>query len=366
MSIEETTTAEPTTAPTLAGPSSSDPRDPTVVPIETAVSLGVGGDNTHIPPPPTKEPTATPGNQQQAAGDDVESAEEAETGADIESAEEEPSPTPTTESTVVIPGPSEEDAPAETATLEPTEEPTEAPTETTEPTVAEAPEATEESSAPATEPSSIDGLDLQIDEVHRGERLPDLTLGRNGTGEWVVALVEVTNLSDESIDLAMTDIRLAPANDPTNEIPLDSASSAVASFLGMNPVVRADASAAISPGGVQPLALVFSVPVGLGDLVLLVGDGSYLLASEGIAATDTAAGFWGTSPLSFNQTFSLATGFVAESPAWPARSAFGNSLAGGLSGGAIAAGDSSLAGSGVANDSLERNSTPEERQTIHV
>src|SRR5690606_30472542 len=107
-SVEETATAEPTTPPTVAGPSSSDPRDPTVVPIETAVSLGVGGDNTHVPPPPTKEPTAAQNNQQQAAGGDVESAQE------------EPSPTPTAEDEVVIPGPSEEVAPADTATLEPT------------------------------------------------------------------------------------------------------------------------------------------------------------------------------------------------------------------------------------------------------
>ncbi len=250
----ETETSLPTATSTLPGPSSSDPRYPTVVPIETAVVLGVGGDNSHTPPPPTATTDPTPTST--VAQQDATSAQSSE----------EPAPTEETTSSsgdLVIPDPDENftPSPSPTATAAPQ------PTETA---VVETP--TEEPSETPAQTVASDGLQLTINDVQRGERLPDLTLGRNSVGEWVVVLAEVSNTSAEPIELPMSALQLAPTSDLSATVALDSASSAVASYLGMNPTVRADAAATIPAGGVQPLALVFSIPAGAGDLTLLFGD----------------------------------------------------------------------------------------------
>ncbi|MGD9711767.1 MAG: hypothetical protein AB7V46_06855, partial [Thermomicrobiales bacterium] len=272
----EAASDDPTATATMSGPSSSAPRDPTVVPAETAVALGVGGDNSQVPaPPPTEtvEPAATEtvtSEQAQSASGNQPGEDPATTGGTAADTE-----------VAVIPDPDETFLPSPTpsATAEPQ------PTETA---TTEAPaESTTATSEIQTETGAtgvgLDGLRLTIDELYRGERLPDLTLGRNSVGEWVVILVQVTNDTDGALDLPMDAIQLSSDGDPTERVPLDSASSAVASFLGMTPTVRSDSTAVVPAGGVQSLALVFSIPLDSGDLTLHFGDQPFDLTATSAA-----------------------------------------------------------------------------------
>jgi endonuclease YncB( thermonuclease family) len=138
--------------------------------------------------------------------------------------------------------------------------------------------ATLDSSELPAQTFALDGLRMQISSAYRAPSLPDLTLGPNSVGEWVVLLLEATNWSQEPATLDMTAFRLAPVNDIAAEIAPDSASAAVAAYLGLEPRLRPGESTVLAPGGYQPLSLVFSVPAGLGDLALLAGDETIALA----------------------------------------------------------------------------------------
>lgn len=309
----QNTSAQPTATATRSGPSTSDPRDPTVIPLETAVVLGVGGEETDSPPSATSTSTAEP------------------------TEEVLPSPTPTTStesggenagqtSDAIIPAPDENFTPQPTATS--AEQPTATPTETTPETTEPAADQPESSSN-----DSLAGLRLDLKEVHRGERLPDLTLGRNSVGEWVVILVEVANESTTPIELPMNAIQLVVNDDSSQSVSLDSASSAVASYLGMTPTVRSDESALIPAGGVQPLALVFSIPPGLGDVTLIFGDQRFDLSSGAPEETASVAPIvqsLGTT-FSYWTSYPLTGSFVAAEPT-PASLRTGIRFAGWLTG----------------------------------
>lgn len=296
---------------TKTGPSSSDPRNPTVVPIETAVVLGVGGDDSHTPPPPTvpaePTPTATVAPQQDTTG--AQSSEEPAATESTSSSSNDP----------VIPDPDENftPSPSPTATSEP--QPTE--TATVE-TVAEEPAENPAQSA------ELEGLQLTITEIHQGERLPDLTLGRNSIGEWVVVLAEITNTTSAPIELPMRAVQLSTSADPTAPVGLDSASSAVASYLGMNPTVRADAAASIPAGGVQPLALVFSIPVDAGNLTLLFGDQEFDLT--GNTASDSSMQIEATGFEFSSSRRASSDGVIVAASTAPLQTASGSRFAGWL------------------------------------
>jgi endonuclease YncB( thermonuclease family) len=267
-------TSTPTVAPTNeAGPSSSDPKDPTVVPLETAVALGVGSDQPSETPTDTPEPTPEPEPTATATEEPVEIAQ-----ATDEPAENEQDP--------VIPPPDPTDAPAETSEPDPTA--TEEETTEPDPTVAETEEvaepegeaggalqdqgATLESNEVPAQTFELNGLRVQISGAYRAESLPDLTLGRSAAGEWVVLLLDAVNWSDDAADLAMPEFRLAPASDLTAEIPLDPSTGAVATYLNLPSALRASDAAVVPQGGYQPIALVFSIPAALENPVLLAGE----------------------------------------------------------------------------------------------
>jgi endonuclease YncB( thermonuclease family) len=148
----------------------------------------------------------------------------------------------------------------------------------------------------------LNGLRVQISGAYRAESLPDLTLGRSATGQWVVLLLDAVNWSAEPADIEMAGFRLAPASDLSAEIPLDPSTGAVASYLDLSPGLRASDSGVVQPGGYQPIALVFSVPAGLESPVLLAGEqaialdnsfehqSSGQLAGPGFATPDLVTG----------------------------------------------------------------------------
>jgi hypothetical protein len=312
LSIAESAqTAEPTSTATQAGPSTSDPRNPTVVPIETGIALGVGGDTTHMPAPPTE--TAAP-DVEAAPSATAEPSELAQVAQETETV------------TAIIPDPDESFTPEPTATTE-VAEPTESPAET----ATDVPTSTSEPETSVDPADSTNaGLRVDLKEVHRGERLPDLTLGRNSIGEWVVILVDVTNETTAPVELSMNTIQLVPNADPQGAVSLDSASSAVASYLGMTPTVRSDESATIPAGGVQQLALVFSIPAGVGDVTLQFGDESFDLTNGASQTADLTDGVQSMSA-TFAPSSSAAGSSVAAEPT-PASFRGGNRFAGWLTG----------------------------------
>jgi endonuclease YncB( thermonuclease family) len=301
---EQAPAPTPTLTPDIAvgGPSSSEPQEPTVVPAETAIALGIGSD----------QPTET-----------TEPASEADEGSEPEVAlaQATDEPAEQVEETPVIPPPSEEatepaDTPTGEATLDESPEPENGSsvvqTETTEPETAVASGALPEQDATLggneipNQAFAMGGMRMQIAAAYRAESLPDLTLGRNAAGEWVVLLLEGVNWSDQPQNLEMASFRLAPASDLAAEIPLDATTGAVASYLDLSPMLRATESGVVAPGGYQPVALVFGVPAGLGDLVLLAGNQN--IALDQAFANQTGGSLAGPSAV----TIELVPGTVVE------------------------------------------------------
>jgi hypothetical protein len=128
----------------------------------------------------------------------------------------------------------------------------------------------------------------------------------------------------------MNTIQLVPNADPQGAVSLDSASSAVASYLGMTPTVRSDESATIPAGGVQQLALVFSIPAGVGDVTLQFGDESFDLTNGASQTADLTDGVQSMSA-TFAPSSSAAGSSVAAEPT-PASFRGGNRFAGWLTG----------------------------------
>lgn len=200
----QTAAAEPTTSGATStkaaenGPSSTQ-SEPTYAPAEqTAMALGVGGGETD---PPDSNANA---------------------------ASTEPA---TTESPVIEPPatsetPAAEQQPAEPATdsTEALAEPTVAPTELPSVMPAEQPAETISASSGA--------LDYEISDVQIGSSLPDLTLGPLQNEEWVVVTVDVKNGGSDLATLDMSQFKLKTAEG--DELDLDSATGAVAAYLGMS------------------------------------------------------------------------------------------------------------------------------------
>jgi endonuclease YncB( thermonuclease family) len=272
-------TEVPTPSPTSTIenlPQTSDAQDPTVVPVETALVLGVGG-STEEEPSPTPEPTLQPTEPATATEAPILVPQSTETTV-VEVAQastEEP-----VDQTPIIPPP---DA---TETTEPTvETATEVPTESV--AVSASPENTE-SDTPAqglvsdqsatlasdeipADVFAVDGIRFSIDEAYRAESVPALTLGRSKTGEWIVLVITANNWSELTSTLNMADFRIASASDLATEYSLNATTGSVASYLGMNPVLKDGDSTDLDSGDEAELALVFEIPAGAGDVVLLAG-----------------------------------------------------------------------------------------------
>ena len=243
---ETTAVPESTEEPTgdqSGGPSSTQ-SEPTLAPAEqTAMALGVGGGETD-----------PPDSDVNAAQDDP-SATEAPVIAPPE-ATEAPAVEPTDE-------PAATDEPAPTETPVPAEESTETPGNIIEPT-----------EAPA---ESAGVLDFEITDLQMGASLPDLTLGPLQDERWVVVTLDVKNPGADSATLDMSQFELASAEG--EPLALDSATGAVASYLGMSESNGVNDTQEIGPGERTSVVLVFVPPANATGLTLEVGEASMPLAA---------------------------------------------------------------------------------------
>ncbi len=252
--VAESTEAEAGSTETVAGGPSSTQSEPTYAPAEqTAMALGVGGETD---PPETDVNTA--------------STEPAATGAPVID------PPATTETPVI------EQEPTQTA-----EQPTEAPAE---PTVA--PTEPAESVMPTKEPSeaasaSSGALDYEISDVQIGTSLPDLTLGPLQNEEWVVVTVDVKNASSDLVTLDMSQFKLTTAGG--DELDLDSATGAVAAYLGMSTGNGTKDTREIGPGERSSVVLVFVPPADATGLTL-EANGTSIPLESGASGQSTSAG----------------------------------------------------------------------------
>lgn len=243
---EETAVAEATNAPETnvdeaaeGGPSSTQ-SEPTYAPAEqTALALGVGGGESD--PPDT----------------DVNAAQ------DESNATEAPviAPPDAAESTATETAESQEPAATETAVS--AEEATETPGNIIEPT-----------QAPA---ESAGVLDFEITDLQMGASLPDLTLGPLQGERWVVVTVDVKNAGAELATLDMSQFKLASSGGET--LDLDSATGAVATYLGMTESNGVRDTQEIGPGERTSVVLVFVPSEDATGLTLVAGDASLPLAA---------------------------------------------------------------------------------------
>ncbi len=162
-------------------------------------------------------------------------------------------------------------------------------TETAEP-AAEATDTPGNVIQPTEAPAESGGvLDFEITDLQMGASLPDLTLGPLQDERWVVVTVDVKNAGTEPATLDMSQFKLANAEgDPLD---LDSATGAVASYLGMGESNGVKDTKEIGPGERTSVVLVFVPPAAATGLTLEAGDASLPLAagSTGQSGSGTIA-----------------------------------------------------------------------------
>jgi hypothetical protein len=255
----KTATAKPTeadsasTEPAESGPSSTQ-SEPTYAPAEqTAMALGVGGGETDPPDADANAASTQPATTETPV---IEPPAAAETPAT-----EQQAPTQTAEQ------------PTETAA-----EPTVAPTEPAQSVMP-----TEEPSDAASASSGT--LDYEISDVQIGESLPDLTLGPLQNEEWVVVTVDVKNTGSDLATLDMSQFELSTAEGDT--LDLDSATGAVAAYLGMTSGNGVKDTREIGAGERAQVVLVFVPPIDATGLTLMADGVSIPLedGASGQAAT---------------------------------------------------------------------------------
>ena len=200
-------------------PQTSDPQDPTVVPQQTAEAMGVGGmteeandpavvvDPTEPPEPtlaptetafPTTVPTDVPAPTETV--DEVAAAQDAtETPANQTPIIPPPDPTETAEPTAapetVVP--TEGAVSSATAETENIATPGTVITGSDIASAINSQGATIDSAEIAADSFAVDGGRYTIEAAYRSESVPELTLGRSKTGEWVVLVMSVYNWSAE-------------------------------------------------------------------------------------------------------------------------------------------------------------------------
>lgn len=242
--IQPTKTTEPSDEQSAEEGPSSTQAEPTYAPAEqTALALGVGGGETDAPE------------------------------SDANAAQAEPE---ATKAPVIAPP----DATEQPVTSEAS---TETPGNIIEPTMA---------------PSASSGtLDFEITDLQMGASLPDLTLGPLQDERWVVVTVDIANPGSDLATLDMSQFKLGTAEG--EPLALDSATGAVASYLGMSENNGVNDTQTIGPGERASVVLVFVPPADATGMTLEAGDASM--------------------PLAAGATGQSATGQVAQTPDLSAR-----------------------------------------------
>lgn len=255
--VEPVSTAGSTATAADAGPSSTQQK-PTYAPAEqTALALGVGGETDPAEaaaPSPPAEPAATdtPVIEPPATSEAAQSAGDGSAAAqpdDAASAE----PSPADELAATQPPPTQSVMPERT---------------------------------PAGGSTASSGqLDYEITDVRTGASLPDLTLGPLRDEQWVVVTLDVKNRGNDVATLDMSGFVLQTADG--SDYALDSATGAVASYLGMASGHASGSTREIGPGERLSVVLVFVPPADATGLTLGLGDTS--LPLEVGAASQTPA-----------------------------------------------------------------------------
>jgi len=242
------------TEPAENGPSSTT-SEPTYAPAEqTAMALGVGGGETDPPETDVNAASTEPAAMEAPV---------------IE-------PPATTETPAA-----EQQEPTQTA-----EQPTEAPAEpTVAPTEPPSVMPTEEPSQAASASSGT--LDYEISDVQIGESLPDLTLGPLQDEEWVVVTLDVKNAGSDLATLDMSQFKLTTADGNTYD--LDSATGAVATYLGMSDSNGTKDTREIGSGERISVVLVFVPPANATGLTLDAAGTSIPLESGASGPSTTAS-----------------------------------------------------------------------------
>ncbi len=182
------------------------------------------------------------------------------------------------------------DEPVATGTTAPVEEPTVAPTEPAQSVI------------PTEEPVSVAQagaglLDYEISNLQIGTSLPDLTLGPLQDEQWIVVTVDVKNSGTELATLDMANFKLKMGDG--TELALDSATGAVATYLGMTTNNGINDTREIDPGERAEVVLVFVPPADATGLTLEAGDASLPLQAGASASGQTTASL---SPSATEQT----------------------------------------------------------------
>ena len=247
-----TKTSEP---PAGQGPSSTQ-QEPTYPPAEqTALALGVGGSETDpeqtAADPATTEPVAT----------NVPVIEP-------------PAATETTGPAALMGEPAQ-DSEADN-TLPPATEPALSPTPPTQSVMP--PPATVDQTSPAA-------LEYEIADLHIGSSLPDLTLGPLQDEQWVVITLDVKNRGNDDATLDVNGFALQTAEG--GEFAPDSATGAVAKYLGLSENGPATGEREIGPGERLSIVLVFVPPADATGFTLVAGDVSLPLEAGASAQTNS-------------------------------------------------------------------------------
>lgn len=249
-------------------PAGTPAETPPVVPTQTTLPDATKPAESQVDQGPSStqsEPTYAPA-EQTAMALGVGGGESAPSEPNMSSAPTEPA---ATEAPVIAP-------PAVTKTPQPTLPPAGA----AQPAATNIPAGNASQLAPV--PSAA--LDFAISDVQVGDSLPDLTLGPLQGEQWVVVTVDVKNAGNDPATLDMSGFKLKTGDGSV--LDLDSATGAVATFLGLGQNNGTRDTREVGPGERASVVLVFVPPANAGELTLQAGDATIPLqeGSSGASA----------------------------------------------------------------------------------
>ena len=272
--VEESATIESTTPPAKAASidptATSTPVPPTATatntptpPTETPVpptDTPVPPTNTPVPPtetsvPPTATATAEPPT---ATATDIPRTATAEPSATEPAVVTEPTQAPTETATVAaVASPTESATPtvAATATLTATS----TPTATATPTFPAQAETV--SNKTAAEQTFASGpMRYTIEAALRGRSIGELALADTGYNDWLALVVNVRNWSDAPQTVNINDFTVfASGTSTTATLYPDYSTQAVATFLGFDPALGQGGSAQVDPGKTLRFVLIYQI-----------------------------------------------------------------------------------------------------------
>ncbi|MCC6315110.1 MAG: hypothetical protein IT337_13990 [Thermomicrobiales bacterium] len=289
----------PTAAPAPTTGAIAD--DPNVAAAQTAVALGVGGQDgslaathpivLHVPasgdaapsaptaaPPPaviqsaSAERWPTPPAPQPAA---------TEPDAAPDAADEQPAAPDAAATEPDAVAPAAAPAVAETAAVE---------TSAAEAAAPPATDATANTTPQMAQPPAAEALAYTVRFARGGPSLPAFGLPPTPGVNWMAVIVDVQNTRDAAVEAPVSQFRLSAADGI--EAAVDPSSDLAASLAGIDSPYGPDGVVTLAPGAAQRLVLLFQIDPAASDLMLLAGDRSIPLGealASGVALGDLPA-----------------------------------------------------------------------------